>query len=111
MTGEEETRPLHELMTPTDEIDQTEDPMDTTDEHPTETLTQPDRDVQEVRDVRPVALVLGVLYLGGVATWALAQSTLLGVEDLGVVLPSMLLLAGIVGLVGLATRRRGTLSE
>ncbi len=83
-----------------------------------ETVVLPDRD-QEVADhgqtevhgrhrhpLRLASLVLGLVYLGIAAIWAVAQVTDVTSADLGWLVPSLLILAGAVGLLALALSQR-----
>ena len=68
-----------------------------------DTLVAPAPEPGPARRLRVVHLVFGVLFLGIVATWALqATDTVNLAVNFAVVLPSVMILAGVAGLAAVA---------
>lgn len=69
----------------------------------TDTLVAPATEPGPARRLRVVHLVFGVLFLGIVSTWALqATDTVNLAVNFAVVLPSVMILAGVAGLAAVA---------
>ena len=70
--------------------------------------------VRPTRPFHPVNigyLVVGLVFLGVAGVWALHAADLVGTEELGWLLPSILLGAGAVGLAAIAVRRSASVSN